>query len=496
MVFDEKDLAPYHGDLPFIFLSYSHKNADEAKEIIRRMNSEGFRVWYDEGLIAGTEWDAEIASNIERCSYLVALISKDYIASQNCRNELLYALNNKIRCLPIYLEETDLPKGMALNLVSIRAVHKKNHRDLESFYKDIFAAGGMDICRGDPSLLSPMVADIPHTSLPELAYSLAPPKPRGSALLGALVCGLSFPLFRKKDQRMDIKPVQSAKSDSVEHTRPIIIAEPPAANTLRTADVEFSALFPKRLTKGEHSILEMYIYEKEQRKILDEALKSAGGTVKESHGSTFRIGEESIVSIFLESSDTTVQIEGNNEYQVWYGGYLRFDFSIFLEESYAKRQLMFTATVLINNVPATRLRFLADCNTLRDQKMELLREDILSAFVSYASQDRSKVAMIIQGMKKARPEMDVFFDVDSLRSGEDWQRALRAEIERRDILFLCWSLSAKQSEWVDREWRYALENKGLNFIEPVPLDPPNICPPPKELSSKHFNDRRLLYIDR
>ena len=92
--------------------------------------------------------------------------------------------------------------------------------------------------------------------------------------------------------------------------------------------------------------------------------------------------------------------------------------------------------------------------------------------------------------------MDVFFDVDSLRSGEDWQQALRAEIERRDILFLCWSLSAKQSEWVDKEWRYALDNKGLDSIEPIPIDPPNICPPPKELASKHFNDRGLLYMDR
>ena len=128
--------------------------------------------------------------------------------------------------------------------------------------------------------------------------------------------------------------------------------------------------------------------------------------------------------------------------------------------------------------------------------MELFREDILSVFVSYASQDRSRVAAIIQGMKKARPEMDVFFDVDSLRSGEDWQQALRAEIERRDILFLCRSLSAKQAEWVDREWRYALESKGLSCIEPVPLDLPNICPPPKEPSSKHFNDRGLLYISR
>jgi len=98
-------------------------------------------------------------------------------------------------------------------------------------------------------------------------------------------------------------------------------------------------------------------------------------------------------------------------------------------------------------------------------------------------------------MQKARPDMDIFFDVESLRSGDDWESALRREIENRDVLFLCWSSFAKNSEWVEKEWRYALINKGLDFIEPVPLVSPSECPPPDELKSKHFNDRALLYKD-
>ena len=272
-------------------------------------------------------------------------------------------------------------------------------------------------------------------------------------------------------------------------------AQPPVTPP-RVADVEFSALFPKHFLKGEYSVLEIYIYEQTQRHIIEQALASGGDAVKEKRGSAFRISEENVVRVRLESADPEVQILGSDEAQIWYGNYLVFDFSVYLSETYPKRQLMFTATVLINEVPATRLRFTAECNTLREQKLEVSREDILSAFISYASQDRARVAAIIQGMRKARPDMDVFFDVDSLRSGENWRRALRAEIERRDILFLCWSLAAKESEWVDREWRYALENKGLDCIEPIPIDPPNVCPPPKELASKHFNDRGLLYIDR
>ena len=98
-------------------------------------------------------------------------------------------------------------------------------------------------------------------------------------------------------------------------------------------------------------------------------------------------------------------------------------------------------------------------------------------------------------MKKARPDMDIFFDVESLRSGDDWERALYREIDQRDILFLCWSHFARDSKWVDAEWHYALEQKGVECIEPIPIESPDDCPPPAELNHKHFNDKLLFIIN-
>lgn len=89
--------------------------------------------------------------------------------------------------------------------------------------------------------------------------------------------------------------------------------------------------------------------------------------------------------------------------------------------------------------------------------------------------------------------MDLFFDVESLRSGENWEKTLFHEIEKRDVLYLCWSHNAKESEWVDREWRYAYSQKGIDGIEPMPIELPEECPPPQELSGKHWNDK-LLYL--
>ena len=178
---------------------------------------------------------------------------------------------------------------------------------------------------------------------------------------------------------------------------------------------------------------------------------------------------------------------------VWQNSYLTFSFPIFLPDNYSKKQVLFIAKIFINDIIATRLTFTARCSSLFEQKINISREDVLTAFISYASQDRKKVATIVQGMQKARPDMDLFFDVESLRSGENWEKTLFHEIEKRDVLYLCWTHNAKESEWVDREWRYAYSQKGIDGIEPMPIELPEECPPPQELSGKHWNDK-LLYL--
>jgi hypothetical protein len=116
-----------------------------------------------------------------------------------------------------------------------------------------------------------------------------------------------------------------------------------------------------------------------------------------------------------------------------------------------------------------------------------------TAFASYASADRDTVLHIIQGMQKVAPDLDVFLDVASLRSGDRWAHRLVDEIGGRDVFYLFWSESASRSEWVEREWRCALERKGIDFINPVPLVSPAAIPPPKELGELHFNDWVLAY---
>jgi hypothetical protein len=119
---------------------------------------------------------------------------------------------------------------------------------------------------------------------------------------------------------------------------------------------------------------------------------------------------------------------------------------------------------------------------------------IKSAYASYASRDRRRVLARVQGIQKLG--VKVFMDVHSLKSNDLYPEVLLEQIDSSDVLYLFWSRHAKESKWVEHEWRYGMEKYGINFIDPVPLVDPRKAPPPSELSGqKHFNDWVLVYIE-
>lgn len=110
-----KHLA-YEGNDPFIFISYAHKDFDRVQPLISELQSRGFRVWYDSGLEVGDHWHVNIADHLQRCECFIAFLSKSYLDSDNCQQEINYALNKKRDILPIYLEQIKLPLGLDMQL--------------------------------------------------------------------------------------------------------------------------------------------------------------------------------------------------------------------------------------------------------------------------------------------------------------------------------------------------------------------------------------------
>jgi hypothetical protein len=117
---------------------------------------------------------------------------------------------------------------------------------------------------------------------------------------------------------------------------------------------------------------------------------------------------------------------------------------------------------------------------------------VRTGFISYASRDRWLVLGRVHGLEKAG--VRVFIDVRGLRSNDRYSKLLFEQIDESDRLYLFWSRRASRSNYVEREWRYGLKTKGIDFIDPFPLTDPRRAPPPPELAGeKHFNDWVLFY---
>jgi hypothetical protein len=130
---------PYRGEETYIFVSYAHKDSYRVWPIVARLQLDGYRVWYDEGIDPGTEWDENIASHVKNCGYFLAFLSEHYLQSDNCKDELNFARDLEKKQVLVYLEDVELPRGMAL-----RFGRFQNFRaDRPGFYGRLYEAEGI-----------------------------------------------------------------------------------------------------------------------------------------------------------------------------------------------------------------------------------------------------------------------------------------------------------------------------------------------------------------
>ncbi|GHU13727.1 hypothetical protein FACS189441_1780 [Betaproteobacteria bacterium] len=112
-----------YDDDSFAFISYAHQDAGTVFPIIERIAAEGYALWYDRGIAISSTWTDEIAIAIKRCKAFVLFISKNAVNSQYVRAEIEFALNNKTKVIPVYLDGIDvLPPGLALGLNATQGI--------------------------------------------------------------------------------------------------------------------------------------------------------------------------------------------------------------------------------------------------------------------------------------------------------------------------------------------------------------------------------------
>lgn len=120
----DRPFPAYKGDGSYIFVSYSHADSIAVFQELSLLNESGLHIWYDEGIEAGTEWREEIGHAIKNSGLFLYFVTSNSVRSENCRNELNFAVDENVPVLTIYLEQTELTDGLKLVLSSRQAILK------------------------------------------------------------------------------------------------------------------------------------------------------------------------------------------------------------------------------------------------------------------------------------------------------------------------------------------------------------------------------------
>jgi len=250
--------------------------------------------------------------------------------------------------------------------------------------------------------------------------------------------------------------------------------------------VDFSVFAPATVAPGRSFVLEIWAYLREKREeVLQRALR---------HGSLLERGSRGPVQIPLAKELTLlVWLDGfvvrdEQDSFFWFGETTNVPFVVECPEGLQPGDYPGQISILHCGMLLSRLVFSVSVGAPVDKpkKLGVKREHIQSAFASYATADRDEVLRRVQGLTAAG--MEVFLDVLALRAGDEWEERVMEGIRTTDVFYLFWSRAARESTWVEKEWRYALKEKGLEYIHPIPLVAPEEAPPPSELAGRHFND--------
>ena len=136
----------YTGTDPYIFISYAHSDSMDVLSVVRRLQEDRHRVWYDRGILPGNPWDENVASRLRDCTCMISFVSKAYIASSNCRDELSLARSLGKNMLLVHLDNSPMTSGMKMRYGRLFALFLHDVPE-EEFYQKLYTMGNISITK-------------------------------------------------------------------------------------------------------------------------------------------------------------------------------------------------------------------------------------------------------------------------------------------------------------------------------------------------------------
>ena len=127
-----------------VFVSYSRKNIDFAKQLIGRLQERELDFWVDwEGIPPTVDWMKEIQRGIEEADTFLFIISPDSIDSKVCKDELDLAVENGKRLIPVVAHEVKWDE-VPPNLSHLNYIFFRESDDFEAALNKLLTAVNTD----------------------------------------------------------------------------------------------------------------------------------------------------------------------------------------------------------------------------------------------------------------------------------------------------------------------------------------------------------------
>jgi len=264
--------------------------------------------------------------------------------------------------------------------------------------------------------------------------------------------------------------------------------------------VNCTAYSPSAIKRGDSFMVKAFAHLQEQATIVDDLVRELNPELSKRAVKPLNLKVQVKQSIQFLLSIADWEIDEPNQTLTWWGEPNSVEYWVDVPEDYAANSVLAKLLVFVDGNPAGSLKFKIDLERevvadIQPAKVEACHYRF--AFISYASPDRDEVLRRAQMLQASK--IDFFQDVLELEPGQRWEQELYRNIDKCDVFFLFWSNASKSSEWVRREWQYALDLQKRNpgqspDIIPVAIEKP-IPIPPAELSYLHFGNAILQILN-
>ncbi len=148
---ETEEMIAYRGSAPFAFVSYSHNDSERVMPIIKQLQSDGYRVWFDEGIEAGKAWAEILADRILASACVIAFLTSNYLNSENCLDELGHARAKGIPILIVFLESPELPGWFEMRFGRTQAIMCSQYGYGNRLFRRMYEVQALNRCRTDGS---------------------------------------------------------------------------------------------------------------------------------------------------------------------------------------------------------------------------------------------------------------------------------------------------------------------------------------------------------